>query len=111
MSKYLFFILFSMLIIACQGQNPSDGDNNVDDKGINPEPEATAGKFVMGANLCCANQILVHGGTFRDSDMVKNPCKIFSNYGTDVVRLRLWHNPEWIAVLYEGENNMAYTIT
>ncbi|TFH35819.1 MAG: arabinogalactan endo-1,4-beta-galactosidase, partial [Bacteroidia bacterium] len=65
-------------------------------------------RFVMGADLSYANQILDVGGVYRDSGAIKNPYLIFSQYGTNVVRLRLWHNPVWTSELYPGQEMGIY---
>jgi len=56
--------------------------------------------FSMGADLSYVNQILDHGGVFRDSGTVKDPYVIFKKYGANTVRLRLWHNPDWTRTVY-----------
>ena len=91
-------------MLGCQKNAPVNGDNG---NGSTPPPKETA-EFVMGADLSYVNQILDQGGTYRDSGVVENPYKIFSDYGTDVARFRLWYNPEWTAELYEGQNNPMY---
>lgn len=78
-----------------------------------------ADKFVMGADLSYVNQILDHGGTYQDSGSVESPYKIFSRHGANVVRVRLWHDPEWVrtevyndanAPLYSGLADVTETI-
>lgn len=106
--KLLFGVLLGIILGACNSQSLSDGngsDSNGDDDNT---PPAESSKFIMGADLSYVNQILDHGGTYRDSGAVENPYKIFSDYGTDVVRLRLWHDPEWTAELYEGDDDPMY---
>ncbi|PAU95599.1 arabinogalactan endo-1,4-beta-galactosidase [Aliifodinibius salipaludis] len=107
--KYIFLIILSLSILSCQDNSPTNGDSDGnDDHGSTPEQEETSGDFVMGADLSYVNQILDKGGTYRDSGTVENPYKIFSDYGTDVARFRLWHDPEWTANVYEGEDNPMY---
>lgn len=105
--KYLLLAVFSILFLGCQGQSPTENDDNEDNPST-PPIEESSDEFVMGADLSYVNQILDHGGTYRDSGAVENPYKIFADYGTEVVRLRLWHNPEWTATIYEGEDNPMY---
>ncbi len=57
-------------------------------------------KFVFGADLSYVNQILEHGGVYRDSGNIKDPYQIFADHGTNLVRLRLWHNPVWTREVY-----------
>ncbi|NIS09854.1 MAG: arabinogalactan endo-1,4-beta-galactosidase, partial [Candidatus Dadabacteria bacterium] len=96
----------SFSLLACQGDSSTNGDNSGGDGGNGSTPPAEERpEFVMGADLSYVNQILDHGGTYQDSSEVENPYEIFSEYGTDIARFRLWHNPEWTATVYEGENN------
>ena len=57
-------------------------------------------KFSMGADLSYVNQILDYGGLYRDSGKVTDPYVIFRKYGTNTVRFRLWHNPQWTREVY-----------
>ncbi len=57
-------------------------------------------KFSMGADLSYVNQILDFGGLYRDSGKVTDPYVIFRKYGTNTVRFRLWHNPQWTREVY-----------
>lgn len=59
--------------------------------------------FVMGADLSYVNQVQDYGGVYKDSGVVKDPFTIFKNYGTNVVRVRLWHNPQWLKALNNGK--------
>jgi arabinogalactan endo-1,4-beta-galactosidase len=40
---------------------------------------------------------------YKDNGEVKNPYKIFKDKGTNLVRLRLWHNPSWTKTVYTPE--------
>ncbi len=99
----LFFSVIALLLLAvtgCKSSSVSNGDQN--DSSDNEEEEQytpvyyTTNEFVMGADLSYVNQILDHGGTYRDSGAVENPYKIFKDHGANVARFRLWHNPEWV---------------
>ncbi len=108
--KFIVFIILSFSLLACQGDSSTNGDNSGGDGGNGSTPPAEERpEFVMGADLSYVNQILDHGGTYQDSSEVENPYEIFSEYGTDIARFRLWHNPEWTATVYEGENNPMYS--
>ncbi len=58
--------------------------------------------FVMGADLSFVNQIQDKGGVYRDSGVVQDPFLIFKNHGANLVRVRLWHHPQWIADINGG---------
>jgi len=66
-------------------------------------------QFVMGADLSYVNQVQDYGGIYKDSGVAKDPFIIFKNHGANVVRVRLWHNPQWLAPLNNGRlyNDLA----
>ena len=79
------------------------------DKKANSQPPATDQRkfypwtqFVMGADLSYVNQVQDYGGVYKDSGVVKDPFIIFKNHGANIVRVRLWHNPQWLAPLNNG---------
>lgn len=51
-------------------------------------------QFAMGADLSYVNAVEDHGGMYKDSGVVKDPFLIFKNHGANIVRVRLWHNPQ-----------------
>jgi len=94
-------ILFVILIVltCCKRQGDS-----LQQKRIYYLPD----KFVMGADLSYVNQILEHGGVYRDSGTIKDPYLIFRQYGTNVVRFRLFHNPVWTREVYSPPSEKMY---
>jgi len=60
-------------------------------------------QFVMGADLSYVNQVEDYGGVYKDSGKTKDPFTIFKNHGTNTVRVRLWHNPQWLKPLNAGK--------
>ena len=65
-------------------------------------------RFVFGADLSYVNQILEHGGVYRDSGKVKDPYQIFRDHGANLVRLRLWHTPTWTKEVYGSAGTKMY---
>jgi arabinogalactan endo-1,4-beta-galactosidase len=59
-------------------------------------------EFVMGVDLSYVNQVQQYGGVYKDSGVVRDPYHIFGDHGANVVRVRLWHNPQWQAALNNG---------
>jgi arabinogalactan endo-1,4-beta-galactosidase len=64
--------------------------------------------FVYGADLSYVNQILEHGGVYRDNGQVKDPYQIFKDHGANLVRLRLWHTPTWTKDAYGSAGTKMY---
>ena len=52
--------------------------------------------FYYGADLSYVNEMEECGAVYKDlNGNDKDPYKIFSEAGTNIVRIRLWHNPTW----------------
>lgn len=84
-----------ILVIACKGNN-NGGDDGEEIKRV----FYSTSEFVMGADLSYVNQILDYGGVYKDSGNIEDPYTTFRQYGANVVRLRLFHDPEWIKANY-----------
>jgi arabinogalactan endo-1,4-beta-galactosidase len=68
----------------------------------------TAEQFAMGVDLSYVNQILDHGGTYKDSGKIEDPYEIFRNNGANVVRFRIFHTPDWTKEIYGAEGTQYY---
>jgi arabinogalactan endo-1,4-beta-galactosidase len=90
-------VFISVLAASC---GPSAGPSSPGTEGPpgdDPEPVFyEPDQFVMGADLSYVNQILDHGGNYADSLGYRSPYAIFADHGANMVRLRLWHDPEWV---------------
>lgn len=64
--------------------------------------------FYFGSDLSYVNQILDHGGQYKENNLVKDPYALFAARGNDLVRLRLWHNPVWTKEVYTPEGPKLY---
>ncbi|MGF7138530.1 glycosyl hydrolase 53 family protein [Roseimarinus sediminis] len=51
--------------------------------------------FITGSDLSYANMMEDCGAEFREDGAVKDVFEIFADNGTNLVRVRLWHNPDW----------------
>ena len=60
-------------------------------------------QFVMGADLSFVNQLQDVAAVYKDSSAIKDPFTIFKNRGANVIRVRLWHNPQWLKPLNAGK--------
>lgn len=95
----IYTILFSIIslgILACSG-------NSQDYKEIEPPKKAKyeTSKFVMGIDLSYVNAVIDHGGKFlNQSGNETEVYQYLSDEGANVVRVRLWHTPDWQNALY-----------
>jgi arabinogalactan endo-1,4-beta-galactosidase len=99
--RYAAFIL--ILLTFLSGCKKSE--NNTTDGAI---VFYSTEKFVMGADLSNVNQILDHGGVYKDSGKIENPYLIFKKHGANVIRFRLFHNPEWTREVYGTNGTQMY---
>jgi arabinogalactan endo-1,4-beta-galactosidase len=101
MTKQLFSVVFVisglMLLVGCYSQTPGHtaGSSNQE-------------LFYFGADLSYINQILDHGGSYKDKGVTADPYKIFKDHNTNLVRLRLWHDPVWTKEVYGEEGTQLY---
>ncbi len=56
---------------------------------------AAAGDFVFGADLSFAGEMDDCGAVYQDGGKPGDVYAIMKAHGTNVVRLRLWNNPDW----------------
>ncbi len=49
----------------------------------------------LGADLSYVNEMLDCGGEYRSDSEVVDPFEFFAENGCNIVRVRLWHNPDW----------------
>lgn len=96
MFSYLF--LFFLIGVSCDNDNSSPEVVGSTDPPIIENPDIPIDKidFYYGADLSYVNEMLNCGAKFKNADnTVKDPYVIFSEAGTNLVRVRLWHNPDW----------------
>ncbi|HYF70681.1 MAG TPA: glycosyl hydrolase 53 family protein [Ohtaekwangia sp.] len=96
MSLFLFIILS---ILSC------DDDEKKPGPVVDPPVDTD---FYFGADLSYVNQVEDHGGVYKDEQVAKDPYTIFKDNGTNLVRLRLWHNPAWTKEVYGDAGTQMY---
>ena len=93
----LLFLVFTNLL-SCQSENQPqfEPDTIRPPDSVNTETPASKLDFYYGADLSYINEMIDCGAIYRNSqNVVEDPYSIFSNAGTNLVRVRLWHNPTW----------------
>src|SRR5215207_5024770 len=73
-----------------------------------PQPPASKDTFYFGADLSYVNQILDHGGVYKDQSEIRSPYRIFKDHGATLSRFRLWHNPLWTKEVYGTSGTQLY---
>ena len=86
MKHSLIIFIFSLSLFSC---------SKVDAESLVLENQSS-NIFYFGADLSYINEMEDCGAIYKDSNgNIKNPYKIFAEAGTNLVRIRLWHNPTW----------------
>lgn len=65
--------------------------------------------FYFGADLSYVNQVLDHGGVYKDNGVVQTPYKVLKDHGATLARFRLWHNPVWTKDAYGAAGTQLYS--
>lgn len=105
--KFRSALTIALTICLFSFVNCKEDDDPVIDDPDEEEPRDLAG-FYFGADLSYVNQVLDHNGVYKDGGSVKNPYQIFKDHGTNLVRLRLWHNPSWTKEVYGAQGTQLY---
>ncbi|TCO07203.1 glycoside hydrolase family 53 protein [Natronoflexus pectinivorans] len=92
----IFGVLSMVLSQAC-----SDDKEKLVDV-IDDENDNSSKQFMMGVDLSYVNQIEDNGGVYLENGIATDPYEVLKNHGANYVRLRLWHNPDWVFDLYDN---------
>ena len=85
-----FLITLNIAIISLFGCTTKSNDSERHDL-----PNANI-PFYYGADLSYVNEMEDCGATYKNRNgLLQDPYSIFKNEGANLVRLRLWHNPDW----------------
>jgi arabinogalactan endo-1,4-beta-galactosidase len=107
-----FLIGLLAIFSACNKPGNMVSNNNNTNNNNNTGGDTTVTKpdtFYFGADLSYTNQILDHGGVYKDSGMVETPYEIFKHHGANLVRFRLWYDPEWTETVYGSAGTQMYS--
>jgi arabinogalactan endo-1,4-beta-galactosidase len=99
--KSVIYIFFLTLFILFSCDTPKEIENPID------PPIDTL--FLRGADLSYVNEMLDCGAEYLNSEGTKkDPYQIFKDAEADLIRVRLWHNPDWTD--YSNFNDVKKTI-
>jgi len=104
MRTYFGLIILLLLALSCK--------KNTVTSPIDQKPTYhffTPDVFAMGVDLSYANQIEDHGGVYRDSSAVRDLFRIMKDHGANMVRVRLWNNPQWVKTVYGSNQTPLYS--
>lgn len=83
-------IIYCYILFSCSADKQRSNDN------VDNPSETEENIFYKGADLSYVNEMMDCGGIYKnESGIESDPYEIFKNAGTNLVRFRLWHNPQW----------------
>lgn len=82
--KYTFILSSLLMLSACATTPPTTAGMTQD-----------ASALWRGVDLSYVNELEDCGATYSDAEGRSDPYEIFSEAGANIVRLRLWHTPDW----------------
>jgi len=118
-SVIIAFLIITNILKSCsKPQNPFIINTEEDTISNTATDTIKFSEFAMGVDLSYVNQIQDHGGIYKENNTDKDPFVIFKGKGANCVRLRLWHNPQWVqnqvydisSPLYSGLEDVAKSI-
>lgn len=84
----LAFLIMPMVIFSTYSCTNSDSKPQTI---ASPKPE-----FYYGGDLSYVNEMEDCGAVYKDSlNRETDPYKLWADYGGNLIRLRLWHSPDW----------------
>lgn len=99
--KLILFLKVALLIFAsCSNTDNDRGRTAIADlpeSSVSDIPEQQV-DFYAGADLSYVNEMLDCGAVYKnEANEIKDPYTIFSEAGSNLVRVRLWNDPSWTA--------------
>ncbi len=89
-------ILASVISIILLISSCDSPGTNTDKPYEKEEPQTkTFDNVYLGADLSYVNEMIDCGGTYKLNGQEVDPYKLFAQRGMNLVRLRLWHTPQW----------------
>ncbi|MTE26376.1 cellulase family glycosylhydrolase [Winogradskyella sp. ZXX205] len=105
MHHILSIILLLSLLFGVNSCIEKDSNGTNDDSDLTETPIS----FYYGADLSYVNEMEDCGAIYKDSDGITTDVyQLFKNEGANLVRVRLWHNPDWTN--YSNFNDVKETI-
>lgn len=87
--KYLVFFYLFVLLVACSTEKEPDNNTTI-------LPDGNESEFYVGADLSYVNEMENCGVSYKNKEgKTEDVFKIFAEGGSNLVRVRLWHNPTW----------------
>ena len=100
--KYLVFFYLFVLLVACSTEKEPDNNTTI-------LPDGNESEFYVGADLSYVNEMENCGVSYKNKEgQTEDVFKIFAEGGSNLVRVRLWHNPTWTN--YSNHEDVEKTI-
>ena len=96
-----FLFMVTLFSFACSDDDEPGPTNN-------EVPDTQLHDYILGVDLSYVNQIEDHGGTYKRNNRPEDPFQLLAEKGANLVRVRIWHSPDWIKDIY-GDGTKIYS--
>lgn len=86
------FLLLTMM--SCRSNIGEVADINIEDS-QHTRASVVSTSFLQGADLSYVNELQDNGVVYYKNGSATDTYNLIKEYGGNLVRLRLWHNPNW----------------
>ncbi|HAI84784.1 MAG TPA: arabinogalactan endo-1,4-beta-galactosidase [Chitinophagaceae bacterium] len=102
-------IRFYIICMLCFWGFSACSKNNSTANNDTANPKYSWQQFAFGVDLSYVNALEQYGVKYQANGITTDAYTALANAGANVVRVRLWHNPQWHASLHNGKiyNDLA----
>ncbi len=87
-------LLLLLTMMSCRSNIEEVADMNIE-ASQHTRASVLSTSFLQGADLSYVNELQDNGVVYYKNGSVTDPYNLIKEYGGNLVRLRLWHNPNW----------------
>ncbi len=95
---------------SAQSSVSSSASSSSDSQSSDSSSSAPGTDFYRGVDLSYVNEMEDCGAVYYEGETAKDPYLIMSDHGANLVRLRLWHTPDWQTANPEEDINTYSTV-
>lgn len=95
--NFTVMVLVAIIAAACQEDisSPTVQTMSTTQKMVSKSAQKSSLPFIKGVDLSYVNELEDVGVTYTANGSTCDAYEIMNEYGANLVRLRLWHNPTW----------------
>ena len=96
--SYAFVLVALSSLISCGSSNTSEPNGSSLGSSVPFKPVVVNDDFIKGVDLSYVNEMESCNAKYYEEGQIKDNYQIMAEHGANLVRLRLWHTPDWQAL-------------